>query len=158
MPANFIQKMPVRSLYLHTPWDPSVSNTVSVFYHPISLPADYLSVIVVGHSQCGGAAACFSACSAEKTKPTTPLAKWLEPLTELARSLHLSTVDPAEALPVLIEENVKVQVENLAKSDTITSAWAEGNDVQIHGWVYDIPSGRLQDLGVSKSAKQSKDV
>lgn len=107
-------------------------------------------MIVVGHTQCGGAAACFAACSAPKADATTALARWLAPLTDLARSLEIASKSVNDALPVLIEENVKRQVENLAKSEAIVNAWKGEKGVWIHGWVYDIPSGKLKDLGVSR--------
>jgi carbonic anhydrase len=54
----------------------------------------------------------------------------------------------AEALHRLMEENVKLQVTNLSKSETLT----EGKDVvSIHGWVYDIAQGRLIDLNISQT-------
>lgn len=117
-------------------------------------------VVVVGHNECGGAAACLGAAQSSPsicpavTVPSlpaeSPLNTWLDPLTRLAQSLHLSTTPHVEALPVLVEENVKRQVENLAK---IRDAWTKG--VWIHGWVYDIASGTLRDLGISQGP-QSK--
>lgn len=29
-------------------------------------------------------------------------------------------------------------------------AWAKGKDVYVHGWVYDLASGRCHDLGISR--------
>lgn len=155
-PVNSTQMMTARYLCSHTQWAPSVSSTVSPPHHPITFPTNCRSVMVVGHSQCGGAIACLNACTSESVEPTTPLARWLKPLINLARSLRLSTVDPEESLTVLVEANVRAQVENIAKSETITNAWQAGNDVQIHGLVFDIPSGRLRDLNISRNAKNLK--
>ncbi|KAG7092714.1 hypothetical protein E1B28_009044 [Marasmius oreades] len=117
-------------------------------------------VVIVGHTQCGGAAACFEASgSFVPGKPVTtvptlpaeaPLNKWLEPLTTLAASLQLSSIPAAEALLKLVEENVKVQVENLARSSVIVNAWKNEKRVWIHGWVYDLASGKLSDLGLTR--------
>ncbi|KAF7323194.1 Carbonic anhydrase [Mycena chlorophos] len=124
-------------------------------------------VIIVGHTECGGAAACFAGAHASTFTDSdtnivvvpglpadAPLNKWLTPLTKLTAALKLSSVPAAEALPVIVEENVKRQVENLAKSPTITSAWANkskaGKQVWIHGWVYDLKKGELRDLGISR--------
>ncbi|KAF4576711.1 Carbonic anhydrase [Pleurotus pulmonarius] len=121
-------------------------------------------VVVVGHTECGGAAACFQAACAVGTRPgpvitvpTSPpdaaINKWLAPMTSLAASLHLSTAPASEAVPILVEENVKMQVKNLSKTSTITAAWAnkspKGKEVWVHGWVYDIAAGKLRDLGIS---------
>lgn len=124
-----------------------------------SLPR-YL-VVIVGHSNCGGAQACLSASSSEdptvtvpSLPPTDPLNKWLAPLTRLAASLQVSSASPSEALSLVVEENVKMQVERLAKTPTITDVWAnksgKGKEVWIHGWVYELATGKLKDLGVSR--------
>jgi len=108
-------------------------------------------VVVVGHSQCGGAAACVAAASAPPPaeQPDVPLLRWLAPLTSLARSLDVASKEPKEALSLLVTESVRRQVQNLTKTETIKGAWARGEDVQIHGWVYDIPTGTLIDLGMT---------
>ena len=113
-------------------------------------------VVVVGHSQCGGAAACLKAADGPPPpdKPTVPLLRWLTPLTNLVRTLDLGLLGPAEALSLVVKENVKQQVQNLAKTDPIKEAWAQGQDVQIHGWVYNIPTGTLADLGVTVTHKK----
>jgi len=121
-------------------------------------------VVVVGHTQCGGAAACFEATQAASDSITPPLAvpsaardapinRWLAPLISLASSLSHNPA--AEALPILVEENVKAQVKNLCNSDTVLSAWAVANGrrskpLWVHGWVYEIENGTLKDLGISK--------
>ncbi|ESK89849.1 carbonic anhydrase [Moniliophthora roreri MCA 2997] len=139
----------------------------------LTYAVDFLGVehvVVVGHTECGGAAACFNAapsfqpghaCAVVPTLPTSaPLNKWLQPLTALAASLQLSSVPASEALPIIVEENVKAQVENLAQSPVIMNAWqnksAKGKDVWIHGWVYDISQGKLKDLGVTRGPSRSK--
>jgi len=40
----------------------------------------------------------------------TPLMRWLTPLTNLARQLELGQHPKDVALPILVEENVKMQV------------------------------------------------
>ena len=105
-------------------------------------------VLLVGHTNCGGAAACAKAAAqppAPSPSPAAdPLGRWLAPLTELARGLG-----PDGDLTALVEANVRMQVENLAQSDVLQRAWAAGKDVQVHGWVYDLATGRLRDLGIT---------
>ena len=67
----------------------------------------------------------------------------LGPLVEIARA------NPDADLTTLAEENVKAQVANLVGSEVIREAWAGGKEVQVHGWVYELETGRLRDLGVS---------
>ena len=123
------------------------------------------SVIIVGHSGCGGAATSLKAAQAPgfvpvlpittiKDEPVdSPLNRWLEHLTLLAYSLHLPD-QGAESLEILVRENIKVQVENLANTETIVNAWTHGTPkkqkVFIHGWVYELSTGHLKDLGISR--------
>jgi len=55
---------------------------------------------------------------------------------------------------MVVKENVKAQVENLAKTETIINAWTHGTPqkqkVFIHGWVYELGTGLLKDLGISR--------
>ncbi|KAI0743113.1 carbonic anhydrase [Daedaleopsis nitida] len=100
-------------------------------------------VILVGHTNCGGAAACAKAAQAPSAAPpASPLERWLAPLTELAKNTEGD-------LTALVEANVRVQVDNLVQSDVIRGAWAKGKDVQVHGWVYELETGKLRDLGLS---------
>jgi carbonic anhydrase len=123
------------------------------------------SVIIVGHSKCGGAAACLGAAQAPNFNPKdpiitldgepadSPLNRWLEPLTLLAYSLQLPD-NGDKSLETVVIENVKAQVENLANTETISKAWTEGTPkkqkVFIHGWVYDLGTGLLKDLEISR--------
>ena len=123
------------------------------------------SVIIAGHSECGGAAACLKAAQNPNFDPKppiitldgepadSPLNLWLEPLTLLAYSLQLP--DSGEkSLETVVIENIKAQVENLANTETIVNAWTQGTpkkqEVFIHGWVYDLGTGLLKDLHISR--------
>jgi len=81
----------------------------------------------------------------------------LTPLTTLGISLKskLTSKPDNEALQFLIEENVKKQVDEISKSCVIKEAWkneVEGNGrpVRIHGWIYDLGSGLLRDLKITR--------
>lgn len=124
------------------------------------------TVVIVGHTECGGAAACFNASISPSYSPDKqnaivseesshgPINRFLTPLTALAASLQLSDIPKEEALPILVEENVRAQVENLCQAPTIVNAWAnksgKGKDVWVHGWVYDLATGKLKDLGITQ--------
>ncbi|KIJ34973.1 hypothetical protein M422DRAFT_61329 [Sphaerobolus stellatus SS14] len=114
-------------------------------------------VVIVGHTSCGGAAACLKGARELRNSDGTgaheaPLERWLAPLTSLVASLDISgpEVPDAEALPVVVEENVKMQVENVVSSEIIRKAWSAGKNVHVHGWVYRVEEGRLQDLNISQ--------
>ena len=107
-------------------------------------------VVVVGHSNCGGVAACLAASQSAPSEPDSPLGRWLAPLTDLARELH------GPAPRELVDANVRAQVQNVLESAPVRAAWAHDPAVRggaklvgVHGWVYDIEHGRIRDLGVS---------
>ncbi|TFK45318.1 carbonic anhydrase [Heliocybe sulcata] len=113
-------------------------------------------VIIVGHTKCGGAAACLGA-SPHPSSPTplavpshgpsAPINKWLAPLVDMA-----STITPKpgqDAGTLLVEASVKRGVENVCKTETMREEWAK-RKVYVHGWVYEVESGRVRDLGVSR--------
>ncbi|KAF8547533.1 carbonic anhydrase [Imleria badia] len=113
-------------------------------------------VVIAGHTQCGGAAACYQAVSAptpeDTPSPSTPLSRWLTPLTHLIADLDLdlATTPASSALDIIIRENVKRQVQHVCAAEPVRQAWAAGKQVWVHGWVYDVASGRIQDLEVSR--------
>jgi carbonic anhydrase len=88
-----------------------------------------------------------------------PLNRWLESLSKLAGTLGVSDAPRSEAVLRIVEANVKQQVENLCKSQTIVNAWTKGTPkgqkVLVHGWVYEIGTGRLKDLGLTRGADKS---
>jgi carbonic anhydrase len=47
---------------------------------------------------------------------------------------------------------VKKQVENIVNTNIIQNAWANRKNVWVHGWVYELESGKLRDLGVTRKA------
>ena len=136
-----------------------------LFVYPPIHRRCFLPVIVVGHSECGGAAACLNAAqnsttSTDKSITTfpsmandAPLNVWLDPLTNHVRSLPLSDLSTEKALPIVVEENVKLQLDNVCKTQPITDAWTNNKQVWVHGWVYDLSAGRLRDLGISKGGR-----
>lgn len=122
-------------------------------------------VVIVGHSHCGGASASLKAAIAPDFAPVdpiitlknepadSPLNQWLKPLTLMAYTLNLPDSSEASIETVVIE-NVKAQVKTLANTETILKAWSQGTPkkqkVLIHGWVYDLATGLLKDLGITR--------
>ena len=48
----------------------------------------------------------------------------------------------------LCELNVASQVANLCYTTIVQDAWAQGRSLAIHGWIYGLHDGLLQDLGL----------
>jgi carbonic anhydrase len=52
----------------------------------------------------------------------------------------------------LVELNVVEQVYNLCKTSIVQNAWMERADLQVHGWIVNLNSGLIKDLGVTSSS------
>ena len=55
----------------------------------------------------------------------------------------------------LCEVNVRAQVQNVAYSPVIRRAWARGQDVTLHGWIYGLDRGLLHDLDCGMAGLQN---
>ncbi len=111
-------------------------------------------IIVCGHYGCGGVNAAID-------NPQLGLINnWLLHI----RDLYLKHRSLFGALPreqwgdKLCEINVAEQVYNLGNSTVMQSAWEKGQDVQIHGWVYGMEDGVLNELGVRCHSRESLEV
>ncbi|KAJ3820511.1 carbonic anhydrase [Lentinula raphanica] len=128
------------------------------------------NVIVCGHTGCGAVIASFKASrtivpgrtpiTLDPFPADSPLNRFLAPLTtsiaNLITSLQISAVGEEEAVPILVRENIKMQVDNLCETEVIKNAWRnrpQGQELTVHGWLYDIASGRIQDLEVSRGPR-----
>ena len=100
-------------------------------------------VLVVGHYGCGGVAA-----SVDGEKHGL-VDKWIKPINKLHdkhRKELKAIKDKHARLERLVELNVVEQVKNVAADKFVTEAWARGQDVAIHGWVYALATGLIKQL------------
>jgi carbonic anhydrase len=103
-------------------------------------------IIVCGHYECGGVYAAM--------KPTDmgQLNSWLQPLRDVYR-LHKpeldSIKDEKRRYDRLVELNVREQCINIIKIDHIQRAWYKTGFPTLHGWVFDVRTGKLIDLELS---------
>ena len=61
----------------------------------------------------------------------------------------LGDLDETRAIDRLCELNVMEQVSNVARTTIIQEAWGRGQPVSVHGWIYGLHGGLLQDLKVT---------
>lgn len=101
-------------------------------------------VVVCGHYFCGGVKAAMQA------KDMGILNPWLRNIRDVYR-LHKeelnSITDENLRYNRLVELNVQEQCVNLIKTAAIQEAYKE-RGLQVHGWVFDIHSGKLIDLKI----------
>ena len=103
-------------------------------------------IIVCGHYGCGGVHA-----STEEINHGL-VDNWLCHIRDLYQREKpaLETIaDETDRLNRLCELNVMAQVENVANTTILRDAWKRGQSITVHGWIYDLADGLINDLGVS---------
>jgi carbonic anhydrase len=102
-------------------------------------------IIVCGHYGCGGIKA------AVENKDHGLIDNWLQHIRDIYR-FHKIELDALEndvaKYNLLCEINVKEQVLNVCKTTIVKNVWKSGGELSVHGWIYDIKNGLLQDLDI----------
>lgn len=108
-------------------------------------------VMVVGHYGCGGIRACLE--GARLGLADT----WLGYVQDVrSRHQHTLAVLPAdERADRLCELNVAEQFMNICSTDIVKDAWRRGAQLSVHGLVYALHDGRLRELGLSATDRDS---
>jgi carbonic anhydrase len=145
VPANELVDLLPGELFVHRNIAnvvvPSDLNALSV----IQFAVDALKVrhvIVVGHSNCGGVKAALNNLRVGLAD------NWLRHIQDV-RDAHRSLLDqvPVERrVDALVELNVLEQALNVCRTTIVEDAWQRGQEVVIHGWVYGLHNGLLEDL------------
>jgi len=103
-------------------------------------------VIVCGHYGCGGVMA------AMKNQQFGLIDNWLRHIKDVYR-YHHQELDAIEDETLrarrFVEVNVQEQVHDLGKTSIVQNAWKRNQPLHLHGWVYDIHDGLINDLGVN---------
>ncbi|WP_338407557.1 carbonate dehydratase [uncultured Flavobacterium sp.] len=111
-------------------------------------------VIVCGHYGCGGILA------AMKNESIGIIDNWIRHIKDIYR-LHKKGLDSieneTERFNKFVEFNVIEQVFDLAKTSIVQSAWRNGQELSLHGWVYGLNSGFVTDLNVNFSSDEDLD-
>lgn len=102
-------------------------------------------IIVVGHSNCSGVIAAL------KNERVGLSDNWIRHVQDV-RNRHRTWLD---RLPMsvrtdaLCEVNVVEQALNVCQSTVVHDAWKRGQEIVVHGWVYGLHNGRLEDLAMT---------
>jgi carbonic anhydrase len=108
-------------------------------------------VIVCGHYGCGGVKAAMGSDS------IGIIDNWIRHIKDTYRLNHQyldSILDEKKRFDAFVELNVKEQVTDLAKTSIVQNAWEKGQDLALHGWVYGLDTGIVNDLGVNFSSNE----
>lgn len=103
-------------------------------------------VIVCGHYGCGGVKAAMG------NAHIGLIDNWIRHIKDVYRlhQVELDAIkDENKRFERFVEVNVIEQVWDLAKTSIVQNAWKNGQNLWIHGWVYDIHDGLVKDLNVN---------
>jgi carbonic anhydrase len=150
VPANQIVNLPPGEVFVHR----NIANVVvhtdlnclSVIHYAIEV-LKVKHVIVCGHYGCGGVKA------AMEHQDHGLIDNWLRHIKDVSRfnAGELEGLNEQQRIDALCELNVKEQVTNVCNTPIVQKAWADGVDLSVHGWIYNIKNGLLKDLGTVES-------
>lgn len=148
VPANELVDLAPGELFVHR-------NVANVVVHSdlnclsvIQFATDVLEVkhiIVVGHSNCGGVVAAY------ENRRVGLADNWIRHVQDV-RNRHgawLESLPEAQRVDALCDLNVVEQALNVCQTTVVQDAWQRGQEVTVHGWVYGLGNGLLDDLGMS---------
>jgi len=148
VPANQITGLDPGEVFVHRNVANVVVPTDLNCLSTIQFAVDQLKIehlMVVGHYGCGGVKAALN-------NERVGLAdNWLRHIKDV-RDRHaaiLEATPPGERHDVLCELNVIEQVMNVAQTTVVQDAWAAGQRLALHGWVYGLSDGLLQNLHIT---------
>ena len=154
VPANQIIGMPPGEMFVHRNVANLVIHTDLNCLSAIQFAVDVLRVshiIVCGHYGCGGVLAAL------RDEKLGLIDNWLRHVQDIG-SKHQAQLDclhgESERHNRLCELNVLEQVVNVSQTTVVRDAWARGQELAVHGWVYDLRDGLLRDLGLCVKATE----
>jgi carbonic anhydrase len=149
VPANEIVDLDPGELFVHRNVanlaPPQDANYLSVLQFAVDV-IKVKHIMVVGHYGCGGVRAAVDG------QRRGLVDHWLHPI----REVYQDNLAELEAIPDdftrfnrLCELNVMRQVKNVASDVFVQDAWARGQQLSVHGWVYSLSNGLVRDLNVT---------
>jgi carbonic anhydrase len=154
VPANEIINLPPGEVFVHRNIANLVVHTDLNCLSVIQYAVEVLKVkhiIVCGHYGCGGVRAALDDANHGL------IDNWLRHIRDVCR-FHRDTLDaignPDERWDRLCELNVIEQVSNMCNTTVVRDAWAAGQALSVHGWIYGLKDGLLHDLDVTKTGNK----
>lgn len=149
VPANEIMGMLPGEVFVHRNIANVVVHTDLNCLSVLQFAVDVLQVkhiMVVGHYGCGGVGAAL------RCERVGLADNWLRHIQDV-RQKHDGCLcglpDEASRNARLCELNVVEQALNVAQTTIVLDAWARGQSLAVHGWIYGLQDGLLRDLKCS---------
>lgn len=140
MPGEIFVHRNIANVVVHTDL-----NCLSVIQYAVDI-LNIKHIIVCGHYGCGGIRA------AMENKEHGLIDNWLRHIKDVYRYYQKkmdALVNEDDKANLLCELNVIEQVANVCHTTFVQNAWQRGQQLAVHGWIYSIKNGILNDLNVS---------
>jgi carbonic anhydrase len=140
VPGEMFVHRNVANVVVHT--DLNCLSTIQFAVEVLRVP----HIIVCGHYGCGGVLAAL------KDQKLGLIDNWLRHVQDV-RTKHQAELVALETEKEqhdrLCELNVIEQVANVIQTSVVRDAWARGQELVVHGWIYDLNDGLLRNLDVA---------
>ncbi|AQS35844.1 carbonic anhydrase [Shewanella psychrophila] len=146
MPGEVFVHRNIANMVIHTDL-----NCLSVLQYAVEV-LKVKHIMVVGHYGCGGVKASMG------KQRLGLIDNWLGHIRDIHRlhNAELNQLGEQEKFDRLCELNVIEQVGNVSSTNIVQDAWAKGQNVSVHGWIYSVENGLLSDLDVTVDNEQFK--
>lgn len=144
LPGELFVHRNVANLLVH-----SDLNALSVIQYAVDA-LGVKHIIVVGHSNCGGIRAAMN------NQRAGLVDNWLRHVQDV-RDAHedfLASLPEGDRVDALVELNVLEQARNVCRTTVVADAWQRGQSVVVHGWVYGLHNGLLQDMCITSTSSE----
>eukprot|EP01135_Chromosphaera_perkinsii_P002857 Nk52_evm12s229 gene=Nk52_evmTU12s229 len=147
-PGKLLTHRNVANLVVHT--DLNCLSVLQFGVDVLKIP----QIVVCGHYGCGGVQASMGKAQLGL------MDNWLRHVREVQQKnskVLKGITDEKERFDRLCELNVAQQVHNVCSTSFVQNAWARGQDLTVHGLIYNLESGILDDLNLSCSSLDQVD-
>lgn len=150
VPANEVVDLQPGELFVHRNVANLVVHTDLNCLSVLQYAVDVLKVkhvMVVGHYGCGGIRAAITG------QRNGLIDNWLRHIQDLARQYQgtLDSLHEEDRFDAMCEINAICQAANVCETTIVQEAWARGQQLEVHGFVYSLKDGRMRDLGMNVS-------
>jgi carbonic anhydrase len=157
VPANQITGLEPGEVFVHRNVANAVVPTDLNCLSTVQFAVDRLKIehlMVVGHYGCGGVKAALENIRVGLAD------NWLRHIKDVRdrHSALIAAAPESARLDILCELNVIEQVMNVAQTTVMQDAWSRGQKVSLHGWVYGLKDGLLQDLHITLDGLEGMDA
>ena len=157
VPANEVVGLMPGELFVHRNVANMVVATDMNFLSVLQYAVDVLQVrqvIVCGHYGCGGVRAALG------HEELGLIDNWLRALKALYHQNlpRFEGLAAEQQVNLLCELNVQRQVRNVCHTTIVQNAWRRGHHLAVHGWIYGLHDGLVNDLQVTVSEATQLDA